>query len=395
MPPVQAWLERLNPKGDPIALPDGRATIVFGRSRKATLVFDDPLVSPRHVELTHDGTFWRARDLGTQTGTRVNRTVISYPRALFHGDVLEFGATRLRFKARQPPDNDDLRAVIARDPERADPYLVYADWLLERGDPLGDRIIRAHRGELQLDLPPWLGPLWDLFIHGELELEFHLGFVRRAVIRRVAGHLPPAWLGTAATLVASRLGQFLRVLEIDVPAFVPHANETLAKVLEAQAALAALPALPLTLHRLCLGYQLRPGDPSALPASAELEARVPALGGTDVFLFPGKARLRLLTLNEGQRVVGVEDGVRALHDVTRVRRTTRSQLNLETPPGIPFIAGGNPCFLSIENGRWRLSAGRLKGEVRVNGRVDTSWLLLPGDVISLQGVGSFRFEVAA
>jgi len=392
---VLAWLERLSPKGHRIALPDGKATLVFGRSRRSTLVFDDPLVSPQHVELNHDGTFWRARDLGTRGGTRVNRSPISYPRALFHGDVLEFGATRLRFVAQRPADNESLREVIARDPDLEAPYLVYADWLLERGDPLGERILAAQRSD-RLDHLPWLGPLWDPFVAGELELDFHLGFVRRAVVRTVAGRVarPDEWFDHVVTLLGSRIGCFLRALEIDVPSFAPRADQALPAVLAAQEALAALPALPRTLTRLWLGYQLRPGEPSTLKASAELAARIPALGDTDVFLFPGKARLRLLTLNEDQRVLGLEDGVRPLRDITRVRQT-KKQLHLESPPGIPFITGGDPCFLAQEGGRWRLTAGRLKGAVRVNGRTDTSWLLLPQDVISVQGVGCFRFEVAA
>ncbi len=41
--------------------------------------------------------------------------------------------------------NRELEAVIAADPSAIEPYLVYADWLLERGDPRGELIVLHHR----------------------------------------------------------------------------------------------------------------------------------------------------------------------------------------------------------------------------------------------------------
>jgi uncharacterized protein (TIGR02996 family) len=42
----------------------------------------------------------------------------------------------------QPPiaRDTDLEARIAEDPDSLEPYLVYADWLQERGDPRGELI---------------------------------------------------------------------------------------------------------------------------------------------------------------------------------------------------------------------------------------------------------------
>jgi two-component system, cell cycle response regulator len=99
---MRAWIERVQPHGDRIELPDGSGTLVFGRSARATLVFDDPLVSPRHCEVSFEAGFWRVRDLGTEGGTRVNQVAVTYPRSLFRGDVIEFGRTRLRFMSEEP-----------------------------------------------------------------------------------------------------------------------------------------------------------------------------------------------------------------------------------------------------------------------------------------------------
>jgi pSer/pThr/pTyr-binding forkhead associated (FHA) protein len=110
---VRAWLEREFPPGDDITLPDSSGSMVFGRSAKSTIVFDDPSLSPRHCELSFDGGFWKVRDLGSDAGTRVNGHELTHGRALFAGDRLEFGTTRLRFRSDLPPDDRELIEAIA------------------------------------------------------------------------------------------------------------------------------------------------------------------------------------------------------------------------------------------------------------------------------------------
>jgi hypothetical protein len=77
-----------------------------------------------------------------------------------------------------------------------------------------------------------------------------------------------------------------------------------------------------------------------------------------------------------------------------VRRGTKTSLHLESPPGIPFMADGNPCYFASHDARVRLIAGRMRGEVRINQRIDALYELLPGDVFDVQGAARFRFEVA-
>ncbi|MBE2250861.1 MAG: FHA domain-containing protein [Myxococcus sp.] len=389
---MKCWFERLNPPGDVIDLPEGKSVMVYGRSPKCTLVFDDALVSARHCEVSSDGVFWRVKDLGTEAGTKVNGRPIRYPRALFDGDLLQFGRVELRFRSEVRADDPLLRDAIAREPDALEPWLVYADWLLERGDPLGERMAAARSGG-RLDHASWLGPLGERLFQGELEIDWHLGLARRATFRQVVGQLPYDWHDAVSTLLRTRVAQFLRELVIDVPRLRagPRPLE-LDELIDAQRLIASLPTVPATLERLSLGYRL--GDRSQrLSCIEELAQRVPRLRGQDVFASVRHARLRVLSTVDGARLIGVTEGFRPLTQVTRVRRGTHTQLHFESPPGIPFIADGNPCHFAPGDGSWKLFAGRLRGEVRVNNHTTSVYQLLPGDLIGIQGAGTFRFEV--
>jgi hypothetical protein len=103
-------------------------------------------------------------------------------------------------------------------------------------------------------------------------------------------------------------------------------------------------------------------------------------------------RLRLLSVAPGVILSGIE-GNRVLTGVTRIRRGQRNQLFLESPPGIPFMADGNPCYFAFTDGRAQLITGRMRGEVRVNNRIDSLYALLPDDVIDVQGAAKFRLEL--
>lgn len=387
---MRAWLERESPAGDDITLPEGSGSLVFGRSPKCTLVFDDLGLSARHCEVAWDAGFWRLRDLGSELGTRVNGLALTHGRALFAGDRIEFGGVRLRFRTDLPSDDPQLLDAIGRSPEAESNWLVYADQLQERGDPLGERIIRARAGG-KLDHLPWLGPLWDAFVAGELEVDWHFGFVKRATIRTAAGRLPTDWRALVSTLLNLRVGRFVRNLTIDLPRLqnltplqIPQ------QVVAAQHFLTELPALPSTLERLSFGYHVAQPASGPLSVTEELALRVPRLRGTPVYQRVNAVRLRVLHPSEGVSLKGI-DGSRVLTGVTRIRRGNRDQLFLESPPGIHF--DGNPCYFSFTDGRAQLISGRMRGEVRVNNRIDSLYALLPDDVIDVLAGGKFRLEV--
>lgn len=251
----------------------------------------------------------------------------------------------------------------------------------------------AARGSGRLDHASWLGPLGERLFQGELEVDWHLGLARRVTFRQVVGQLPYDWHDAVSTLLRTRVAQFLRELVIDVPRLrAGPGTLELEELVDAQRLIASLPTLPVTLERLSLGYRI--GDRShRLSCIDELAQRVPRLRGQDVFLSVRHARLRLLSTVDGSRMIGISEGLRPLTQVTRVRRSSQTQLHFESPPGIPFIADGNPCHFAPGDGSWKLYTGRLRGEVRVNNHTTSVFQLLPGDLISIQGSGTFRFEV--
>jgi uncharacterized protein (TIGR02996 family) len=392
--PVRAWLEREAPEGDRITLPDGSGSMVFGRSSKCTLVFDDISLSARHCEVAWDSGFWKLRDLGSELGTKVNGQPLTHARALFTGDRIEFGSVRLRFCTDIPLDDPQLLDAIARSPESESNWLVYADQLQERGDPLGERIARSRSGG-RLDHMPWLGPLWDSFVRGELEIEWEFGFVKRAAVRTAAGRLPAEWRSLVSTLLNLRVGRFLRHLVIDLPRLenltplqIPQ------EVVAAQHFLATLPALPTTLEKLSFGYHVSQPVSGSLSVTEELALRLPRLRNTPVYQRVQGVRLRVVSVADGVKLTGIE-GNRVLTGVTRIRRGNRNQLFLESAPGMAFMADGDPCFFSFTDGRPKLISGRMRGEVRVNNRIDSLYELLPDDVIDVLAGGKFRLEVVA
>lgn len=389
---VRAWLERERPAGEDIVLPVGSGTLVFGRSARSTLVFDASEISPRHCELSWDRGFWKLRDLGSDLGTRVNGLTLTHSRALFDGDQIEFGGVQLRFRSDLQVDDTELLEAISRDPTVETSWLVYADQLQERGDPLGERITRGRSGN-RIDHMPWLGPLWDAFVAGELEIDWHWGFVRRATIRTAAGRMPTEWRELASMLFGLRIGKLVRGLTIDLPRLqnltplqIPEA------VIEAQRSLAGLPSLPTSLERLSLGYHVAQPAAGTLMVVDELARRVPRLKDTPVYQRAQGVRLHVIGRVPGVVLNGIEEN-RVLAGVTRMRRGQRNQLVLESPPGIPFMADGNPCYFSFTEGRAQLIAGRMRGEVRVNNRIDSLFSLLPDDVIDVQAGAKFRVEL--
>lgn len=388
---MRAWLERELPPGDDISLPE-TGSLVFGRSQKCTIVFDDAALSPQHCEVSWDGSFWKVKDLGSDAGTRVSGAPIRHSRALHSGETLEFGSTRLRFKTDLPGEDRALIEAIARSPDAESNWLVYADQLQERGDPLGERIVKSRSGG-KLDHMPWLGSLWEHFVAGELEIDWQYGFVKRATLRTAAGREAPRWGELVVTLLDSRIGHFVRALTIDLPRLesVPPLALT-EELLRAQKFLAELPGLPLSLEKLSLGYHVAQPATGSMSVTEELALRLPRLRAAPIYHRAHGIRLRVISTTPGVVLSGIE-GSRILTGVTRIRRGQRNQLFIESPPGIPFMADGNPCYFSFQDGRAQLIAGRMRGEVRVNNRIDSLFSLLPDDVIDVQGAARFRLEI--
>ncbi len=397
---VRAWLERDQRPGEDILLPEGSGILVFGRSPKCTIVFDDSRVSARHCELAWDSGFWKLRDLGSDGGTRINGILVAHSRALFSGDRIEFGNSRLIFRTDVQSASGQLAVAISSDPDDPKNWMVWADELQELGDPLGERIVQSVNGT-RLDHMPWLGPLWDSFVAGELDIEWKFGCVKRATIRTAAGRVPMDFESTVSLLVNLRIGQFIREVIIDLPRLKGlSAGQIPTEVLHAQKFLEGLPLLPCTLESLSFGYHIAPvhvaSPKTDLPMWVEdgLVLRLPRLRGSTVYSRAAGLQLRVLHIASGAKVSGIEE-TRTLAGVTRFRREGRNHLLVESPPGIPFVAEGNPCYVAWSDGRAHLVTGRMRGDVRVNNRIDALYPLLPNDVVDFPGIAKFRVELVA
>ena len=392
---MRTWLERVEPGGERIALPERSGRLIFGRGAGSTIIFDDARMSRQHVELMWAEGVWRVRDLGSNGGTFVNGEQIAERRALFTGDVITFGAVRLRFCTEEQGEPATFEALL-RDPSNEMHWRVYADQLQERSDPLGERVARSLVGQ-RVDHMPWLRGLWDAFVSGELELEWKYGFIHRAVLRTVAGRLPAQWRHTLNELFNLRVGRFLHGLTLDLPRLASSAPGEAVMPLaerlqEAQRFLASAPALPATLERLNLGYELTDAGPGDVAVAPSLAVLLPKLRETPVFHRASGMLLRVMSVEKGVRLSGIE-GSRVLTRGTRLRRGEKGVLYVEATPGIPLMAEGNPCHFSVVAGGMQLVSGRMRGEVRVNHRIDAMYELLPGDLIDVQGAARFRVEL--
>lgn len=392
---MKAWIERTHPPGPRIELDDSSGPLSFGRGAQAKVILDEPSLAPRHLEVAFEEGFWHARALGPLPLPELNGALLDYPRPLFDGDTLDVGPVRLTFRLEAPPENEALLAAVRARPDSPEATLVWADWLQEQGDPLGERIARAARGE-RLDHQPWLGPLWQHFIAGELEIDWQLGLARSAVIRAVSRRPPPDWRGVLAHLCGLRVARFLRVLEIDVLRLERAGpDDAAARIERALTSLASQPRLPPLLARLSLGtrWSATPTDAPAVFASRAIVARAPVLAHQRIFGTSSRARLVLQRAAGGVTFVGIAGGTRLLAETIRLRRASPTQLHLETPPRLPMALDGRACFFAPDAVGWTLTAGHLRGELRVNGRVDSAYILVDGDAIELQGAGLLRYEL--
>jgi hypothetical protein len=102
---------RVEESGDIFPLRDGVTTV--GRGRGADIRLDDPSVSRLHAELVRRGPYVYVVDLGlSRNGTRVNGRPIAR-RVLDEGDVLSFGAARVRIGG-IPPEEIAAEAELRR-----------------------------------------------------------------------------------------------------------------------------------------------------------------------------------------------------------------------------------------------------------------------------------------
>ena len=180
----------------------------IGRAPDSALRIESAAVARRHCEIVYEYERWWLRDLGGSNGVfhlgeRVNDA------ELLHGDVFEVPwglCFRLLLHEAVEPRDPHMELAIIEQPDDAERWSVYADWLQEHGAPLGERIANPSAA----DDRRWLGALAVNAGRGELQVEWAHGLPSRAVIRHLSTwRADVAWEERLATLVRTTEFRFL------------------------------------------------------------------------------------------------------------------------------------------------------------------------------------------
>ena len=103
----EAYLVRLKDDGEPVSappIPIIAPEMTFGSDPlQVTRILDDPSVSPLHARLQEKNGEYILSDEKSIAGTWVNYELLTAPRSLQHGDVLQIGQFSYRFMLRTPP----------------------------------------------------------------------------------------------------------------------------------------------------------------------------------------------------------------------------------------------------------------------------------------------------
>jgi uncharacterized protein (TIGR02996 family) len=175
----RAWLSV--ERGERIPL---QGKMLIGRAKHCDVVVDSARIGREQATIEVIGERVLYTDLGANQGTLLVRGGVQWGKVtkltLEDGDTLR-AYPRLDFFHERPPE-DYARAALERAlveaPEDASRWAVYADRLLELGDPLAQRIIS--RSE---EWQSWAWPLGEALEVGALTWEFAHGHVRAATLR--------------------------------------------------------------------------------------------------------------------------------------------------------------------------------------------------------------------
>jgi hypothetical protein len=312
---------------------------------------------------------------------------VEAPRPLAHGDVLHLPGRAVVFleMPEAPPSEAERRLLEARDDPEA--VRVWADWLLEHGDPLGHHLL-GHPGA-----PPVLEGLEPLVAQQALELTWRNGLIESATFRCTEG---ASWVDHLPLLrfLSLRVARWTRQLTIDL---LPWGGAPTSR-LEQHAAI-ALRLLLTGPHLPCLEH-LSFGQPEfAAPQSSQLSvlfgrlpARFPRLA-THPERLPRPAQaawLEVVSVPEGfdfyspmarGNRLPLRDGLWAGGSTDAVLRVLSVGERREGMHNL-FVVPGTPP-------RWRLLP--LSPGLVLNGHPAVATRLLPGDELREPHGVVFRF----
>lgn len=367
---------------DRLELPDGPALLTAGRAPDNDLVLPGPRSARRQFQLVSDGGPWRLVDQAS-AGPLVDGRRAGSARVLEHGDCLVFHPLALVFCASPEARNPALEAAIDERPGDGTRVKVWADWLLEHGDPLGEEIARSVAGPVALE------GLGGLVADGTLELGLDHGLIRSATVRLTEGRGDA--LLVAMRLCSLRAARWLRRLTVDSADWGSAGPEVLPPRLLSW--LASAPGLP-PLEALSLGYTSGP-RPSTFREQLvkRVQQRFPTLRTPAAEVFPSERHAAL-------EVLEVPAGL----DFHHAWGAGRQRLPLGTglwvgssqegslralSPGVRREGLSERFVIEAAHQGWELVP--CDARVTLNGRPAPHTRLLPGDVLAEPGGAKFKF----
>lgn len=326
------------------------------------LLFNSTQLARNHAEVAFEYGRWWVRDLGSTNGSFFRGERI-HDAELQHGDCFELShgvVFRLLLHEPVEPSEPVLERALQSQPDADEPWSVYADWLQEQGDPLGERLA-APRSE---DDARWLEPFAGYFVRGDVEVAWSHGLPSSVVLRQLRpGRADVTWAQRFATLLRQRAFRFVRRLEVDIGSFgveepTPRWGQRALYALGAD-------ALPLLQH-LVIG-------PCTVALTAEDRRTLDEALAARRAKHPGFLT-RLEELFRPWGPARLAAGERSMPLPPRGH---------EFPGDSQFMRGASPMYFTFNEDRWTLHCP--EQTVRVNGRRSAWFTLRPGDRIEVAG----------
>lgn len=346
---------------------DGFTQVTVGRVPEAELRVLHHTLGRRHMRLERRDRNWWLEDMGSTNGTAVNGTLIRQPWRLEHEDLVSVIDFAFTFETRDEQRNPELEATILARPGDPAAVAVWADWLLEHGDLLGERLAHAARG----------GPVHPVMTGGfqgtqyvwHCDLGFEHGLLESVAVRSHGQDTPVKML--LSRLCRLRSARFLRRLRVDLAGL---ASEDLLSELDP-----LLDRLPKSLEVLDLGYMLDRPDLVLTDAQA---AKLP--------------RLRERTVQQGRACARLIAGT-VTFDVTAELsidvRDGRASVSRRGPAGQNGWPADDQAIFRPFHGGWSLIVALpVQDHLKVNGYRSHAHGLMPRDRIEV-GQTVFRFEL--
>ena len=227
--------------------------------KSSTIEIDGDRTLLHGARLERSGEQWLVREPRLGAPVFVNNRDV-HTHQLTHGDAFTIGNTMHVFLTRPSVENDP--ALVAHLDERPDDehaLKVWADWLLEHGDPLGEHLLSP-------EPQPWVLEGVDTT---PLELTWNHGLIIQAKLRCTPDSANP--VETLARLTATRVMRWVRDLTIDCSSWNGSMFETQRSTSAALRVLLEGAELP-SLRRLAFGVHAEAFESPGL--FTHLESRI-------------------------------------------------------------------------------------------------------------------------